>query len=216
MQRTCAALVLALLTSGCSLDLIGSDAPPSGDTGVLDDDDDGGPQPCCVAHDGPECDNPILSACVCEADPACCEQAWDASCVSQVEALGCGQCGPSGSCCEARDAPGCDVPALETCVCEVDPYCCKDGWDPQCVADVFLFGCGVCPGTSDCCVSDGAPGCSDPQVAGCVCAEDPACCTEGWDFQCVQEVEAFGCGTCMMSTSGSSGRADTSTGTASG
>ncbi len=211
-MRARALLSFALLTAGCSLDLSGGDSPPGGDTGLPGGDDDPGPHPCCEPHGGPECDNPILSMCVCEADPACCEQSWDAHCVAQVEALGCGQCGPSGSCCEARDDPGCDVPALQTCVCDVDPHCCEDGWDPQCVADVFLFDCGVCPGTTGCCVADGVPGCSEPDVAGCVCAQDPACCATGWDFQCVQEVETLGCGTCSMPTSGGSGTAGSGSG----
>ena len=192
------------LALACSIDF-SDDTPPSGGTGVLDD---GGTDPnhdCCAAHDGPNCENPILSACVCDADPSCCDDRWDAHCVAQVESLGCGVCGPPGTCCEAHDAPGCEVPTLETCVCEYDPTCCQSGWDPQCVADVFLFGCGMCPGASSCCVADGAPGCSEPDVQACVCAEQPQCCAQGWDFQCVEAVETLGCGSCMPAPSSSSG-----------
>ena len=194
------ALCVAL---GCTIDF-GDDTPPSGGTGVLDDDDGGGSNhDCCEAHDDADCENPILSSCVCEADPACCEDRWDAHCVAQVEALGCGICGQPGTCCEVHEGPGCEVPTVQACVCEYDPTCCQSGWDDQCVADVFLFGCGMCPGRSSCCVADGAPGCSQADVQACVCADEPQCCAIGWDFACVQAVERLGCGTCTAAESSS-------------
>ena len=198
------ALFLWLLPLGCSIEFA-DDAPPSGGTAVFDD-AGGDPNPdCCAAHDTPECENPIVSACVCEADPRCCDERWDARCVAQVESLCCGLCGPPGNCCDVHDTPGCEVPTLETCVCAYDPTCCQSGWDAQCVADVFLFGCGACPGVSSCCVADGAPGCSDPDVQACVCAQEPQCCATGWDFPCVQAVEMLGCGACMPASGSSSG-----------
>lgn len=205
MLRSCfLPFALCTATAACNIDFT-DDTPPAGGTGVLDDDGGDADDDCCAAHPSPDCENPILSTCVCETDPRCCEQGWDASCVAAVEALGCGVCGQPESCCDETDAPGCDVPAIETCVCEFDPVCCEESWDAQCVADVFLFGCGICPGANSCCVADGAPGCVETDVQACVCAEDPSCCVEAWDFQCVQEVEAFGCGTCMPSTDASSG-----------
>lgn len=197
-------LLLLTAVSACTLDFT-DDTPPSGGTGVLDDDDDDDDAGCCDAHDGPDCENPILSACVCEARPQCCEDAWDASCVDSVQALGCGLCGEPERCCEQSEAPGCEVPAVQACVCEFDPICCEERWDEQCVADVSLFGCGICPGATSCCVADGAPGCTETDVQACVCEEHPSCCTEAWDFQCVQEVEALGCGVCMSSEDASTG-----------
>lgn len=179
---------------------------PSGDTGVVDD-DDGGPQgdrDCCSPHPGPECDNPIISSCVCDVDPRCCEDGWGPQCAALVQEEGCGQCGSPGDCCDARDMPGCEVPSLEACVCDADPVCCNEAWDPQCVADVYLLGCGLCPGASNCCVADGAPGCTEPDIQQCVCAEHPDCCAEAWDFACVQAVEALGCGTCSGTDDGGS------------
>jgi len=195
--------LLVLLAGGCGSIRFSDDTPPSGDSGVFDDDDDdpGPAEDCCRAHDGADCRNPVLSTCVCEVDPSCCEDVWDEHCAAQVELLGCGVCGPLGDCCEERSGSGCEVPTVQTCVCEFDPACCAEQWDAQCVADVFLFGCGTCPGTSSCCVADGEPGCDDAQVQACVCADDPGCCVEDWDFQCIQEVEAFGCGVCSASDS---------------
>lgn len=196
------AISIAAALSGCGNLQFGNDDPPSGGTASIDDDDDtADDRECCTPHDGPECDNPIVSTCVCEHEPACCEDVWDERCAGLVVSEGCGLCGAPGTCCTEHDTPGCEVPALEACVCTYDPACCQSDWDAQCVADVFLFGCGMCPGVADCCVADGAPGCSDPGVQACVCAEEPRCCAEGWDFTCVQAVEAHGCGTCSADAS---------------
>lgn len=46
-----------------------------------------------------------------------------------------------------QDSPGCSIPAIEQCVCELDDVCCADdgAWDEFCVAQVDDFGCGTCP-----------------------------------------------------------------------
>lgn len=49
--------------------------------------------PCCEANGTPGCDDPQLSACVCEFEGVCCEGPWDAECVSAIERRGCGACG---------------------------------------------------------------------------------------------------------------------------
>ncbi len=194
-----------LLLGGCADVVFGSADPGPGDTGVVDDDDDSvGLGDCCSAHDDPSCNNPIISSCVCGMDPTCCEQGWDAKCAASVESLGCGQCTGGGDCCDVGLSPGCESLAVQDCVCAVDPFCCADAWDEQCVADVFLFECGMCPGgTSSCCAADGSPGCADGTVQQCVCGQDPACCIDGWDFQCVQEVDMLGCGQCESEGSSS-------------
>jgi hypothetical protein len=39
----------------------------------------------------------------------------------------------TGSCCEDKGSPGCEVDACVEQVCEVDPYCCTVKWDKLCV-----------------------------------------------------------------------------------
>jgi hypothetical protein len=52
-------------------------------------------------------------------------------------------------------------------------------------------------GPGPCCVPDVFPGCFDDFVIeSCVCFFDDYCCAVEWDQQCVDEVEAFGCGSC--------------------
>jgi hypothetical protein len=40
------------------------------------------------------------------------------------------------------------------------------------------------------------PGCQDPAVRDCVCAQDSYCCEVKWDKYCVSEVDSYGCGSC--------------------
>jgi hypothetical protein len=51
-------------------------------------------------------------------------------------------------------------------------------------------------GPGSCCDPQAGPGCPDPEVQACVCAQDPFCCEDTWDFQCTGEVVSLGCGTC--------------------
>jgi hypothetical protein len=39
-----------------------------------------------------------------------------------------------GNCCENHPTPGCDVPAIEACVCANDSFCCSNSWDGLCVS----------------------------------------------------------------------------------
>ena len=43
----------------------------------------------------------------------------------------------SGNCCVPRNEPGCEVPEIEACVCENDPFCCGVYWDVLCVGDAI-------------------------------------------------------------------------------
>jgi hypothetical protein len=108
-----------------------------------------------------------------------------------------------GDCCEANGSAGCEDAAVESCVCASDAYCCTNEWDDICVGGVDELGCGTCiegddgpPGPGDCCEAKAGPGCSEPAIEACVCAQDPYCCNTAWDALCVGEVESFGCGTC--------------------
>ncbi|MBM4353519.1 MAG: hypothetical protein FJ109_06930 [Deltaproteobacteria bacterium] len=125
---------------------------------------------CCEPHDAPGCDDPGISACVCAKDPFCCETAWDALCVSEVEDFGCGLCEAPVTCGDGV----CDD--TETCVtCEKD--------------------CGPCV-AGPCCEVHAGTGCDDEAVTACVCAQDAYCCQVEWDSLCVDEVTSLQCGDC--------------------
>jgi hypothetical protein len=52
--------------------------------------------------------------------------------------------GGGGQCCMPTGGPGCGDPTIEQCLCAIDDYCCTTDWDDQCVAEVTIFGCGIC------------------------------------------------------------------------
>ncbi len=61
---------------------------------------------------------------------------------------------------------------------------------------ITLTGCtGGCEPPHDCC-EPGSPGCIDPAIMACVCAQDPYCCEVAWDEQCVALVDSLSCGNC--------------------
>jgi hypothetical protein len=62
--------------------------------------------------------------------------------------------------------------------------------DPDCI------GHPACGASGDCCTPHPTPGCDDPAISACVCAQDPYCCDTEWDSYCVDEVTSFGCGAC--------------------
>ncbi len=47
---------------------------------------------CCTSSASPGCADAAIEACVCASDSYCCSSAWDGTCVSEVESLGCGTC----------------------------------------------------------------------------------------------------------------------------
>ena len=49
---------------------------------------------CCQLHDGKDCGDAVVSACVCLVAPECCSSAWTQLCIDRVESLGCGTCYP--------------------------------------------------------------------------------------------------------------------------
>lgn len=111
--------------------------------------------------------------------------------------------GADGNCCAAQDAPGCDDLVVQSCVCELDPYCCDEAWDEACVNTAKLSECApACAGAElaqlDCCSSSEVPGCTEPEVQDCVCSVDPFCCAQQWDAACVDHVDELGCGMCPM------------------
>jgi hypothetical protein len=49
---------------------------------------------------------------------------------------------------------------------------------------------------STCCAAHAGAGCSDKQIQDCVCGYDPKCCSNAWDFVCVEYLKIYGCGVC--------------------
>ena len=45
----------------------------------------------------------------------------------------------------------------------------------------------------DCCTDNGTAGCEDPPIEACVCAQDPFCCSNSWDYLCAAGVTDYGC-----------------------
>jgi hypothetical protein len=94
-------------------------------------------------------------------------------------------------------APGCADPILESCVCDVDPFCCEVAWDDPCItisAVICGSGCGIptCGTGGPCDLSRPIPGCDDAECCTTVCLEDPFCCVVRWDESCVQ-TQAVAC-----------------------
>ncbi len=118
--------------------------------------------------------------------------------MQEVELFGCGMCEDMDlGCCGTHESPSCDDEGVAQCVCAQDAYCCETSWDGQCAEEVELFGCGMCGGGDDpCCLPHGSPGCVDPEVAACVCEDNPYCCEQMWDEACVAAVGELGCGIC--------------------
>ncbi|MEM6989436.1 MAG: hypothetical protein AAF721_03030 [Myxococcota bacterium] len=120
--------------------------------------------------------------------------------------------GPAGSCCEEHPTPSCNPFLVASCVCETRPLCCEFEWDAGCVdvATNMCDGCGpvvdsgnstgMVVGDGDCCQANGTPGCNDGGIQACVCAENSACCDNGWDGTCVGIADGM-CGAgCSMGT----------------
>ncbi len=51
---------------------------------------------------------------------------------------------PDSNCCTTGHGFGCEVSAVESCVCATDPFCCNTNWDSLCVGEVTSLGCGTC------------------------------------------------------------------------
>ncbi|NUN15076.1 MAG: hypothetical protein HUU55_15710, partial [Myxococcales bacterium] len=147
---------------------------------------------CCEPNDSIGCEDAAITACVCAADAFCCEVAWDSTCATEVESLGCGDCpAPPGDCCVAGEGAGCTNAACEACVCAADPFCCDVQWDDLCAgaAASNCQGDCACPIPAGCCEAHDAPGCDNDACEACVCALDPFCCDTAWDGICVGEAQ---------------------------
>ena len=88
-----------------------------------------------------------------------------------------------GSCCSAKDSPGCDEDAIQLSVCLDDKSCCMSQWTQTCVDLATEITSVDCP-SGTCCVPTNEPGCVEPNCEDCVCEADPYCCLHAWDLAC--------------------------------
>lgn len=104
----------------------------------------------------------------------------------------CGSC--TGDCCLDHGGVGCGVEECQTCVCDIDPFCCETAWDALCAGEAFeqcdtQCDCINSPGLSNCCVANFGPGCNNAACQSCVCKKDSYCCSVSWDFACLECAE---------------------------
>jgi hypothetical protein len=82
----------------------------------------------------PGCEDEECCNRVCQRDPFCCLQAWDAFCAFQESELCHLACEAGAGICHAiHEGPGCDDEACCAEVCPRDPLCCQETWDESCV-----------------------------------------------------------------------------------
>lgn len=99
-----------------------------------------GAGPCCDDHGTPGCSMLTCCEAVCALDPFCCDIAWDKLCVDGAELSlacspgkgGCFNVPVKGHCCVPNDSAGCDDVPCEFTICQLDPFCCDQGWDEMC------------------------------------------------------------------------------------
>ena len=150
---------------------------------------------CFAEHANAGCRDSACCNGVCNADPTCCQAAWDGSCVAlanqlcKVPADSGWTCPCKGDCFQQHENPGCDDGACCAIVCNINPACCDASWDGECANLARQFCCGA-PGcgsgcNKDCLVPHEEPYCSDPYCCDSVCRVDPLCCGSGWDALCV-------------------------------
>jgi hypothetical protein len=81
---------------------------------------------------------------ICATDPYCCNTSWDTTCTSEVGSI-CNSQKCAGFCSHSPCVQGAAlVSSCNACVstiCSLDPYCCNNFWDSQCVGEVLSY-CG--------------------------------------------------------------------------
>jgi hypothetical protein len=95
---------------------------------------------------------------------------------------------PGNDCCTESELPGCSNGSVLECVCAGDAACCNESYDALCVTEAITrcaLACEMPPPSSDCSTPSEAPSCTVPEIAECVCAIDPFCCTFRFDANCV-------------------------------
>lgn len=139
-----------------------SDTTPTGVTPTPEPTSDATQTPgegpdCCVGREVSGCEITSCESCVCGLDSFCCDETWDTNCalIANSDCPGACECGgattptptdtpgPASNCCAGRpeeDGPGCSLGVCETCVCNVDTFCCTEFWDQTC-ADIAGAAC---------------------------------------------------------------------------
>lgn len=107
----------------------------------------GGGGACNEPHGLPGCFTTSCCNVVCEFDPHCCLETWDAPCVQLAQSLCAGLVCPSlGSCFEEHLSLGCDDEQCCEIVSRLDGFCGGAIWDEICVQEALRF-CTVEPCT---------------------------------------------------------------------
>lgn len=132
---------------------------------------------CCEPNDSPGCNVQAAQQCVCTALPECCTGNWSQACADYASA-GCDACCGNGAC---DDGELCWFCPQDCGACA--SFCGNDSCEPDETCVSCPTDCGPCRGP--CCSTHPSPGCDDPAVQNCVCAEDEGCCTDAWGESCV-------------------------------
>lgn len=159
---------------------------------------------CRTVSPTPYCEDGACCEVVCDTDPLCCIEAWDADCVGIASVSCVDPCNPD--CPEdfnhdgIRD--GADLGVLlgnwsQPGCTDLNHDGTTDGGD----LGLFL-GSPNCPkcgllDSGGCFVAKNSPGCDEASCCQIVCDSDPVCCQDAWDNACVglaQELCASACG----------------------
>ena len=141
------------------------------------------------------CEDSACCESVCTTDPACCSDVWDIQCVQLAIPLCSGCDNPSnGSCFDDHIGYGCNDASCCERVCEVDPNCCNQTWDTNCVQIAITECSGSCghPTSGNCSEAHPSPGCNDEDCCKEVCEILPRCCEVFWDQLCVDQAAILG------------------------
>ncbi|MBL9118334.1 MAG: hypothetical protein JNL80_00285 [Phycisphaerae bacterium] len=165
----------------------------------------GGAGSCLVPHPNPGCEDPDCCGLVCDADPSCCTNNWDADCVLTANQVCVGLCGAdvSLSCLVPHDNPACDDEVCCEAVCLIDSFCCDVRWDFSCTffaeVNCDLGNPGVCgdPKTGSCYEPHPSAACDDAECCAAVCAVSPDCCDQLWDVLCAGLASDVCIGSCQ-------------------
>jgi len=90
---------------------------------------------CCSGSRTPGCQDPACEAAVCAEDSFCCNGEWTDSCGQLARDI-CSVCLDPAlpDCCDAvQPQAGCEIPACEAIVCDMDSFCCDTSWDSFCL-----------------------------------------------------------------------------------
>ncbi|UCE58497.1 MAG: EF-hand domain-containing protein [Phycisphaerales bacterium] len=171
---------------------------------------------CCAANGTPGCSNFACCDWVCFLQPDCCENAWNLDCVEtalnhcEYDACVDGPCPGSGDCCRPNATAGCDDGPCCHDVCTYDPFCCGGQWDAEC-ADLAWIVCvdlcdqTPCAGRGGCCAANSTASCNNESCCQAVCAEHPSCCDSVWDGLCATEAVTLCPGICGSGHAGCPG-----------